>query len=119
MNDAVSDLRIREGTTLKNIRHMDVRAQAPGPKQNEPENAIVAWARAKKIDSVVWTALTSNFRECGRPAFSVAAAIAYLQNLDPAGKAKAAEYVWRAPSFVKTDLRVALEKEPWFSEAKA
>lgn len=116
IDDAVCDLRSREGTTLENIGRIEVHAQVAAPKESEPENPLVAWARSKKLDSVVWTALKSNFREKRKQPFSVLAAIAYLKTLDPAGKTKAAEYVWRASTFVKTDLRSALQREPWFSE---
>lgn len=111
-DDAVRDLRCREGTTPKNIGRID----AAGPEGSEQGNAIVAWARSKKIDSVVWTALKPNFQKKRGLPFSVAAAISYLKTLDAAGKAKAAEYVRRAPTSVKTDLRSELEREPWFSE---
>ena len=43
-DDAVCDLRCREGTTLKNIGRIDVRTQAAGLKENEQENPIVAWS---------------------------------------------------------------------------
>jgi hypothetical protein len=49
----------------------------------------------------------------GKP-FSVVAAIAYIKGLSPEGKAKAAEYVWRAPDFVQTPVRAVLQQEPWF-----
>ena len=78
------------------------------------ENPILAWARLKKLDAVVWTALKSNFMEKREKPFSVAAAVSYLKDLGPDRKSKAAEYVWRAPDFVKTPLRTALQKEPWF-----
>jgi hypothetical protein len=115
IDDAVCDLRCREGTTIKKIGRIVV-AQATGPTDGDPEKSIVAWARSKKLDSVVWTALTSNFQKKTKKPFSVAAAISHLKGLDPVGKAKAAEYVWRAPEFVRTGLRAALQREPWFSE---
>lgn len=54
-------------------------------------------------------------RRCSvkRP-FSVPEAIAYLKRLPPAAKVRAAEYVWRAPEFIRTPLRTAVETEPWF-----
>jgi len=113
VDDAVCDLCAREGTTIENIGRSVVTPREAG---GEPENPITAWARPKNLDSVVWTALKSNFREKREQSFSVPAAVAYLKTLDPAGKAKAAEYVWRAPAFVKTDLRSVLQEEPWFSE---
>lgn len=115
IDDAVCDLRSREGTTIENIGRIVV---APGsrPKESEPENTVIAWARSKRLNSVVWTALESNFEEERGQPFSVAAAVVYLKTLGPADKAKAAEHVWRAPTFVSTHLRAALQREPWFSE---
>jgi hypothetical protein len=115
VDDVVCDLRSREGTTHKNISHIDLRAQPADHQRGEPQNTIAAWARSTNVDSVVWTALESNFVEKRKQPYSVAAAIAYLKTLDPAGKAKAAEYIWRAPAFVRTDLRLMLQGEPWFS----
>ncbi len=80
---------------------------------------MAEWAEARRLDAVVWTALESNFeKEVKRP-FSVDAALAYLKGLSPEAKVRAAEYVWRAPVFVRTALRTALEREPWFPEGGA
>jgi hypothetical protein len=76
--------------------------------------AIIAWAKEKELSAVVWTDLEANFNSKGAT-FSVDAAISHLKQLPPAAKSKAAEYVWRAPDFVKTRLRSELQKEPWFS----
>jgi hypothetical protein len=118
IEDAICDLRCREGTTLKNIGHVRVDAQHPPPADPpSPKDLIIAWAREKHLGAVIWTALKSNFQAEGRPQFTVEAAVAWLKELPPAGKAKAAEYVWRAPDFVQTPVRSALQGEPWFSEA--
>lgn len=83
-------------------------------QKKEPQRAIAAWARAHKLDAVVWTCLERNFEaEVKRP-FSVQEAVSHVQRLPPAGKAKAAEYIWRAPEFVRTPVRDALQREPWF-----
>ena len=109
MDDAIADLRCREGarpekigfwSTSGKIRRRDERAVA----------SIAQWARDNSIGSVVWTDLASNFEE-----FSIQQALAHVQGLEPNGKAKAAEYVWRAPDFIKTNLRAALEGAPWFA----
>jgi len=42
--------------------------------------------------------------------------LAYIKELKPEGKAKAAEYVWRTPDFAKTPVRSALETRPWFAK---
>ena len=86
--------------------------------------AIQRWASEKKLDVVIWTDLESNFKEKGKfpkksednGLFSVENALAHLQALDPEGKTKAAEYVRRAPEFVKTPLREALQSRLWFHE---
>lgn len=71
---------------------------------------------AKKLDAVVWTDLPANFAEKSHPKapFSIPAALAHLQKLSPEAKSLAAEYVWRAPDFVKTPLRTSLQAAPWF-----
>lgn len=115
VDDAVCDLRCREGTTLRNIDLINVAlATEPVTSPEAACNLILAWARPKGLDAVIWTALRSNFKEKTGHPFTVEAAVSYLKNLNPEGKAKAAEYLWRAPGFVKTPLRSALETEPWF-----
>ena len=47
------------------------------------------------------------------------AVLSHMKTLTPEGKVKAAEYIWRAPEFVKTPVRTALQKEPWFLKQKA
>ncbi len=113
--EAICDLRSREGTTLKHIGYVFLADKRSQYRDKESYDAIVVWAKGKNIDVVVWTDLSSNFRCKVEKPFSVAAAISYLNTLDEAGRAKAAEYVWRAPHFVQTPLRKALQGEPWFT----
>jgi hypothetical protein len=117
-DDAICDLRSREGTTLKNIGFYfadNSRNQARDPKVLE---IIKSWASRNKIDVVVWTDLKSNFKVKSRDKelFSVKAALRHIQALDEKVKAKAAEYVWRSPSFVVTPLREKLQSQPWFKK---
>jgi hypothetical protein len=112
--DAVCDLRSREGTVLKNIGRVDVASNVASSSQGGVETLILAWARSKKLDVVVWTALASNFTEKTKRRFSVAAALSHMEGLSAEGRVKAAEYVWRARAFVKTSVRTALQREAWF-----
>jgi hypothetical protein len=112
--DVVADLRAREGTIMRNIGRV-LLGSNPIPDE-QPAKDIATWAHAQKIDGVVWTQLASNFESEVKQPFSVAEAVAYIRRLPPAGKAKAAEYIWRAPEFVRTPVRTALQKEPWFVE---
>ena len=116
VEDAVCDLRCREGTTAANIGRLIVTPQPEKSAERGAEDPQLAWARLKKLDLLVWTALKGNFKEKRRQPFSVNAAVSYLKTLKPEAKVKAAEYVWRAPDFVKTPVRSALQREPWFSE---
>jgi hypothetical protein len=114
LQDALCDLRAREGTTLDKIGQLVLSPQTKKPAAAHQPEPIEVWARARKLDAVVWTALKSDFKEKTTHAFSVPAATAYLQSLPADAKAKAAEYIWRAPDLVKTPLRAAMLVPPWF-----
>lgn len=110
--DAIADLRCREGTILKRIG-----SYVSGERAANLPPGIVDWAKERDFDAVVWTDLPSNFSELKKREFSIEAAIEHLQMLTPEGKAAAAEYIWRAPAFVNTKLRAALQTQPWFASA--
>lgn len=113
--DAICDLRCREATVCTMIGYAFLDGSRKQARDKTSLATIQKWARPKKIDVVIWADLASNFKEkCGRP-FSVEAALTYTKSLTSDAKAKAAEYVWQAPSFVSTPLRDALQQKPWFS----
>ncbi len=114
LQEAVRDLKEREGTSLENICAVSPRTHQLEDHVDEPTRSISTWAIGKQIDHVVWTSLRSNFNERGRPAFSVEAAIEHLQSLGSEGKEKAIEYMRNAPAFVDTPLRRAVLELPWF-----
>lgn len=112
--DAICDLRSREGTIMKRIGFYfadKCRTCVPAVPETIPP-----WAEAMKLDVVVWTGLTSNFESEKKQDFRIENAIRHLQGLSPEGKAQAANYVWRAPEFVRTPLRKVLQGLPWFAE---
>jgi hypothetical protein len=117
LEDAVGDLRCREKTVVGSIGRIQIDKEATAVASTGTEASILSWAREQKLDAVVWTALKSNFEEEVKAPFSVDAVVAYLKTLAPAAKVKAAEYVWRAPEFVQTPVRSALQAEPWFSRS--
>ncbi len=117
---AICDVRSREGTTLKNIGFYFADKSRMQARDEEVLRVIKSWASTEKIDVVIWTDLESNFQEkskCKRP-FSIEAAISHIQALDNEGKANASEYAWRAPAFVATPLREALQSQPWFQASQ-
>ena len=113
-DDAVADLRCHEGCTVRHIARLRLPVANHDIEQREGSEQIAAWAQVRKLDAVVWTALPSNFEKEIKKPFEVAEAIAYLQRLSPQAKVKAAEYIWRTAEFVRTPLRTAMEREPWF-----
>lgn len=83
----------REGCTLPGI------GLWPGdpPANNFGAEAIAAWAAARGVGAVVWTALKPKFEGIdGSGPASAEAAINYLRNLDARRMSNAQEYVERA-----------------------
>lgn len=112
--DAICDLRVREGTIRKNIGFYFADGSATQARDKATLEAVKTWAHANGIDATVWTDLSSNFhQETGKP-FSVRNAVAHLQTLGPESKGLAIEYVSRAPEFVQTATRTELQAAPWF-----
>lgn len=114
--DAICDLRSREGTTRANIGFHFVDGSRTNSRDPKITAAINGWAGAKAIDVVVWTDLPPNFEKEYGQAFSVDNALAHICTLDAHAKSGAAQYVWRAPAFVDTPVRRALQAEPWFKQ---
>jgi hypothetical protein len=112
--DTICDLRNREGTVHNRIGFMFVDGSRIQGGDEVTRASIRAWATERKINVVVWTDLPGDFEQkTGKP-FTLDSACGHLQGLSAEGKAKAAEYVWRAPDFVITPLRQRLQQEPWF-----
>ena len=115
--DAICDLRCREGTVLRKIGCYFVNDAAKTrwvDAHPDARDAIANWARERGIPGVVWTGLESNFRKHTGKEFSVDAARRHVQNLGATGQTKAAEYVLQAPDFVDTPLRRGLQSDTWF-----
>lgn len=76
-DDAIADLRGREGTVM---RHMGIYFR-DGTRRGQPSvpDNIPLWADLHGIDVVVWTGLPSNFEKEVRRPFSVENAIRHLQ----------------------------------------
>jgi hypothetical protein len=114
-DDAVADLRCREGCPIRYIARMNVAASVHDQSlAHEGTREIAPWARARGFNVVAWTSLPSNFAIKLKKPFSIQEAIEYLGTLEAPAKVKAAEYIWRAPEFVRTPLRRAVERDPWF-----
>ncbi len=116
LNEAIACLREREGTTKERIGFVNLvsNTEREWSRQQHPGacDAIKAWAQAHDWQSVIWTALPSNFESEGRPPFSVPAAMAYVNGLTGETKTRALEYLQRAPEEVDTPIRRQLLAQP-------
>ena len=112
LDDAIDNLRIREGTSTKNIGVW--RTGEPAP---ELVSDLPVWAKIKGADAVIWTALPPKFQnEVGRVP-SPAEAINYLCSLENEYQRGAEEYVRKAPVQIRTRYRVEFEKNlGWYPE---
>lgn len=111
LDDAIADLRTREGTSSDRIGYVNLvrNTERDYARQEHPHacDTIKAWAQAQRLDAVVWTALPSNFGEVAQRPFSVEAAILYLKALTEPAKSHALEYLQKAPPEVVTPVRTA------------
>jgi hypothetical protein len=114
--EAKADLRAREKTAAQNIGYVFADGSRHHGRDAHSVDAILQWAKDKRIDFVLWTDLPGSFDVVPADEF-LKSAVHHLQELSPEGKAKAAEYIWRAPDFIQTPLRAALQTEPWFRKA--
>jgi hypothetical protein len=117
LEDTICDLRSREGTTSENIGYFSSDGPRHRARDQQSLDAIRQWAAEENIHAVVWTDLGGSFNDVPKEGF-VRSAIQHLQGLPLDGKANAAEYIWRAPKFVATALRTAIQVEPWFQILK-
>jgi hypothetical protein len=113
-DDAICDLRSREGTILNRIGYY----YTDGSKTRKPDapESIKNWANEKEIDVVVWTGLESNFKKVSDVDFTVDAAVEHLKQLPNGSVTKAAEYIRKAPECINTPLRRILQNEQWFTD---
>jgi hypothetical protein len=113
--EAIADLCAREKTKEKNIGYVFANGSGRQGRDGHSLDVIAQWAKDRSIDVVMWTDLGGSF-EGVAPADFVKTAVDHVRRLPAEGKAKAAEYVWRAPEFIVTPLRNALQAEPWFKK---
>lgn len=113
IDDAVEDLRQREGTGKSQIGCFDaltkVSSLAKHPNQHDVTSVIQTWCDSQKIDACVWTALPPNFEEAVGKKFSVETAVEYLEGLAKPVREVALKYMSNAPAEVDTLVRRAVD----------
>ena len=106
---AIEDLSQREGSPASRIGVVSQTIQ----NKRAGFETIKAWAKTHKWDAVVWTGLHSNFKDERQVPFTVKNGLGYLKSLSGEKKAKAREYLERAPEEVQTPLRKAIGEIGW------
>lgn len=107
LEDAIEDLRLREGTNKRTISYIH---SAQTDARQEPEATIKQWALKKQIDVVIWSGFGCNFRD-----FTAEGAIRHLERLPETSRRKAIDYIYKASPFIQTRLREMLTQCSWFS----
>lgn len=114
INDAIEDLKLREGTSNKeNIGYVDLCNNKQSGGKDNPEKVceiIRNWCGKKNFDGAAWTALPCNFKEEAREEFSVDPAINYLNGLPETARKNALKYIRNAPEEIMTPLRRRLKE---------
>jgi hypothetical protein len=109
LQDAIDDLWDREGKPLKaSIGFLDRSSGAGRARLPAVRQAINAWATERDFEAVIWTDLSSNFREKEKQEYSPEAAGTYLERLrisSPKVFEKAVEYIANAAPEVDTAAR--------------
>lgn len=113
LSEGVESLRFREGEKL-NEKHI---GRWPCETPYPFSATISAWAKAKELDAVVWTALPPKFDGIDNRVPSAEEALNHLAGLSREAAATAEEYVRRTPLAVRTPFRALFEKERGWTPA--
>ena len=108
LQTAVNALARREGCSVQRIGAW----KREGPPGGGNVQSVAAWAEQREgIDAVVWTALGPRFAETDGRIPAGEEAVDYLKSLKGQAKARAEEYVRRAPKQIRTPYRKLFESE--------
>ncbi len=104
LDEAMENLRQREGTIPKNIHHV-----TRGLEVTDPVKVIVKdWLLTTDLEAAIWTGLSySTKTKKKRP--SIDEVITHLQNLQDKAQIDAQEYIQRAPRQIVTEYRKVIE----------
>ena len=132
LKDAVRNLACRECTPTDNIGFIRTDGKKESKSnQRDLEPKITEWSKQKGLDAVVWTDLTSNFKEKLKIDFNPKNAVDYLKKRKGQAYQNAQQYIRNAPKQIDTEARREIEKElswtcidydfrklPWFELRK-
>jgi hypothetical protein len=116
IDDAIYDLRRREGTVSQQIGFVDLKHEAQRARIPSVAAAVRNWAGVHGFDGVVWTDLPPNFEKEITVAFSIQSAERYLCSLPKNVAEQARKYIVNAPPEVETPLRRRLRDIGWLGQ---
>lgn len=112
LEEAILDMSAREGTTQPDaIGFVDRRDDTRRSRSDHISDIITTWLIEQSLDAAVWTDLATNFASRRRVPFSVAAAAAYVSDLEEPRRQAALEYVRNAPVEIDTPVRRLLVEQ--------
>ncbi|WP_088893966.1 hypothetical protein [Leptolyngbya ohadii] len=115
LEDAIEDLRQREGTTIDKIGYIDLEQNrssiAEYPEQTNIDRIVREWCESKEISAAIWTAIPPNFPEKLGVPFSIESAVRYYESLSPADQDSVMEYICRTPPEIDTPLRRRMQHQ--------
>lgn len=111
LNEAIESLRSRENIPTKNKDiHVGRWANGTTPK-NDIEKEISDWAKEKRLDAVVWTALPPKFNGTNNVIPSIDDLITYFKSLAFEKRRNTEMYIRKAPIQIDTDYRRYFQTE--------
>ena len=115
LDDAIEDLRSREGTSTRWIGWVNVVGGTSSNKdwrdQIHVHSTIACWSKEKRFEGAVWTALLPNFKKELQKQFTINNALCYLKKLPENVRREALRYIKNAPACVQTRLREVVVKK--------
>ena len=107
--EAIGNLRSREGCRREKIEYVSLMDNSCNCVAIPSLYKIVQkWAKEKDLDVVLWTGLSSNFKDKTKTLLNEKSAVAYLKGLNEAELSKAEEYILNTPSQIQTNYRKAV-----------
>lgn len=111
LDQALSNLMLREGTTKQHIGFYNVQN---GEQQIKRDNnsilpRLTTWLKEKGLDAVIWTDLPPNFKERTQLDFTIENVRTHLKKLNTESFKLVKQYVVNAPAQIQTKHRAEIQ----------
>lgn len=110
LDDGIHALADRERVTRANIHYSIGYWSQTRSSRHEFVDSIGAWAGEHQLEAVVWTALKPGFLAARGVVPTSAEVLTHLESLKLEDRARAEEYVRRAPAQIRTPYRSVIEQ---------